>query len=435
MNLSTVLSAVVLCGIAGGAALAADPVREPTSSPLPGWGWGKPRGEYFKYKDEKPLFTITAENVDKYADKLTPGQIALIKSRPGYAMPVYPTHRDCALPSALDANTKKNVGSAKLDASGDYLVDGTLPGVLFSEPKNGSEVIWNYLTRYRGAGIQWTNVRTALSPAPGREDWIVAVSNQWTYYPWGGVASANPAQVGDTLNAIEFAYTQPAALAGQALAQRFFFSNNSTDTYYYFPGQRRVRRMPSYSYDAPQIGFENNYTIDDPYLFNGAIDRFDWKIIGHKQVVVPYNSFGMFAFNRDFNDVAKPQYLAADARRYEIHDVVQLEATVKAGVRHVASRKEFYVDPDSWLLLIGEDYDGQNKLWKVGEGYAAPIWEIGGACDVEPFAKYDLLNGRYVVDQGPIGAGTDMKYYPEASVSQLKDSYYSSETLRSISER
>jgi hypothetical protein len=193
--------------------------------------------------------------------------------------------------------------------------------------------------------------------------------------------------------------------------------------------------MPNYLYDAPQIGFENNYTIDDPYLYNGPLDRFSWKIVGHKQLIVPYNSFGLLAFNREFNDVAKAQYIAADARRYEIHDVVQVEATVKSGVRHIAPRKELYFDPDSWLALVGEDYDGQDKLWKVAESYPAPIWEIGGACDVEPFAKYDLLNGRYVVDQGSFGSGTDIKYYPEPSVSQLKDSFYSSETLRSISER
>ena len=31
------------------------------------------------FADEEPLFTITAENVDQYADKLTPGQIAMFK--------------------------------------------------------------------------------------------------------------------------------------------------------------------------------------------------------------------------------------------------------------------------------------------------------------------------------------------------------------------
>ena len=41
------------------------------------------------FAGEKPLFTITAQNVDQYKDKLTPGQLAMFKRYPDtYRMPV-----------------------------------------------------------------------------------------------------------------------------------------------------------------------------------------------------------------------------------------------------------------------------------------------------------------------------------------------------------
>ncbi|WP_204275204.1 DUF1329 domain-containing protein, partial [Stenotrophomonas maltophilia] len=65
-------------------------------------------------------------------------------------------------------------------------------------------------------------------------------------------------------------------------------------TFYYLPGQRRVRRMPSYSYDAPQIGLDNQYTVDEANVFFGTMDRFDWKLIGNQELLVPYNDFGAY---------------------------------------------------------------------------------------------------------------------------------------------
>jgi len=44
---------------------------------------GKVRKDYWKFKDEKPLFAIDASNVDKYADHLTDGQITALKTVKG----------------------------------------------------------------------------------------------------------------------------------------------------------------------------------------------------------------------------------------------------------------------------------------------------------------------------------------------------------------
>ncbi|WP_207000166.1 DUF1329 domain-containing protein [Trinickia mobilis] len=405
-----------------------------TDVPEAGWSQGKVRAAYWKYKNEQPLFSIDASNFAKYEDKLSPGQVALFKQFKGYRMDVYPTHRDCSYPDWVQENIKKNAVSAKLDQTGDHLQSAALPGLPFPGAKSGQQAIWNYLTRYRGVGAEWNKVYTLVSPRPGSSDWISAVSHQTLYFPWAkkGTNALGP---NDALFSIYAGYDGPPALAGQGLVQTYNYANNETPTYYYFPGQRRVRRMPSYDYDAPQIGFENQYTVDEPWLFNGDIDRFDWKIVGKKEMYVPYNDFGMYDFKKSVGDVFKPDQVDPSARRYELHRVYVLEATLKPNMRHISQKKVLYLDEDTYLALAGEDYDAQGKLWKAKEGYPIPVWELGGTCDIEPFAQYNLTSGRYVADQSVIGAGTDIRYLETSSDPRFTADYYSAENLRSMSER
>jgi hypothetical protein len=434
--------AVLLAGLvlASGHAATAGELTVPEFSgpatPEPGYEYGNLRGDYYKYKNEKPVVQITAANADQYADKLTSGEMALLKSKAGYRIDVYPSHRDCSFPDWVQANSKLNKSAASLDPTGNYLVKAVLPGLPFSDPKNGAEIMWNYLARYRGVGLVFPSVTTAVSPRPGSTEWIEATGYQTNYYPYGKKGQTSPVDVGDLLFGVQFGYEQPAALAGQGVVQRIYFKQ-PTETYYYFPGQRRVRRMPAYQYDAPQIGFENNYTLDEPQMFVGPIDRFDWKIVGKKELIVPYHSFGIYDFKKKFHDIAQDNFINPDSRHYELHTVWVVEGTAKADARHAAPKKIIYFDVDSFLAVLGEDYDAQGKLWKVREGYALPIWELGGGtCDVVAFAQYDLLNGRYLFDQASAGQGKDMHWLVDAGGdTRFNDSYYSAESLRGISER
>ncbi|KWF82581.1 hypothetical protein WL94_24890 [Burkholderia cepacia] len=404
-------------------------------SPDTGWQYGKFRGDFWKHRNEKPLYSIDAANVDKYADMLSPGQIQLIKQKKGYRMEVYPSHRECQLPEAVEHNSTANLTAAKLDSTGEMVQTAILPGVPFPQPKSGAEAIQNYLLRYRGEGLEWPLVVTSVSPRPGGSEWIDVASVASEYFPSGKLGKTTPQDVDQLSQGSYFAMNSPAALAGQAYVARQYFNKADTETYYYFPGQRRVRRMPAYTHDAPAIGFENQYLVDEVNMFYGAIDRFNWKLVGKKEMIVPYNAFGMYAFNTKLHDVATPNGIAAENRRYEAHRVWVVEATLKPTARHVASKKVIYLDEDSWLALVGEDYDAQGKLWKVRESYPIPVWELGGSCDNEPFVQYDLINGRYVFDLSTIGQGKDIRWYKQVNEPRFKPDFFTAETLRSVSER
>lgn len=398
------------------------------------WTYGKVRFDSWKYRSDKPLFSIDASNVDKYADKLSPGQVATIKQIKNYRMDVYPSHRDCGVPDFVAENTKKNVGFAKMDANGWSLQEAWVPGFPFPFPADGAQAMWNMKMRYHGAGMDYPHIVTTVSPRKGSTDWIKAAQDLTFYFPWGLKGSTRLS----TLPPIEydgyFAYTSPPALAGQALVITVYINQPGAETNYYFPGQRRVRRMPSYSYDSPQIGMEDQYTLDEPLVFNGTIDRFDWKIVGKKEMYVAYNSFGVYDYKAKLEDVAQADSINPVSRHYELHRVWVLEATVRKGTRHIAPKRFYYLDEDSWNVMAGEDYDAQGKLFKYREGYLIPVYETG-TCDVTAFAQYNLTEGRYVFDMDPVGGNKDMRWVAVPDGPRFKQDFYTADNLRAISAR
>lgn len=402
--------------------------------PLPGWEWGKLRRDYWKHKDEKPLFTIDASNVDKYAGKLSAGQVAMVKQRKGYRMDVYPSHRTCGVPDFVAANTRKNLGTARLNDDGWSLKEATVPGYPFPIPSTGVEAMWNAKMRYRGVGIDFKNLVVAVSPRRGSSEWIRAGTEQTLYFPWGAKGSNQLSSFPPVEFYTYFAYVSPTALAGQSLAITQYLNQAENETFYYFPGQRRVRRMPTYSHDAPQIGMENQYTLDEPNVFNGALDRFDWKLVGRKEMYVPYDAFGAYDFQARFEDVARDDFIVQSHRRYELHRVWVIEATVKAGMRHSTPKRTVYLDEDSWAPVLMDDFDGQNSLVKMREGFLVPVYETG-TCDVMAMVQNNLAEGRYVVDSHAIGAGKDIRWFTEASGPRMRSSFYTADNLRAISER
>ena len=412
------------------------PAFDGDDRPMPGWTWGKYREEYWRHKDEKPLYEINASNVDKYANKLSAGQIQMIKQLSGYTLPVYPTHRNCTVPDFVAQNTKATALKSSISKKDGWSLDSAiLPSVPFPIPSSGIEIVWNWLTRYQGVGMDWTHGGwTLISPRPGSDNPIYGEYTQIMYYPWANTGQHTPQENSGLSTAWYYGYLKPPSLAGQGLVQRYYFSQ-PTDSFYYFTGQRRVRRLPAYAYDAPLIGFENQYPADSSFGFIGNPDRFDWKIVGKKEMYVPYNDYRVQRFNYLIKDAMMKQFVNPELRRYELHRVWQVEGTLKSGVRHATPKKMLYVDEDSWLVMVVDEWDGQGKLWRSKENFSAVEWEVG-ACAVNGETYNDLINGRYIFDQTVIETGGDLQWFPPGTKDpRLTESYYTGENLGRISER
>ena len=354
-------------------------------------GW-KP-GYLDPFKDDKPLYSIDASNLDKYADKLSAGQIALIKNYKGYRMDVYPSRRTCPVPDFVATQTKKNATGAKLGGDGWQLEQVFGAGVPFPVPKSGAEAMWNFKLRYTGLGR-----RAQIAALMPEKDGSYVENKQWAYemYPFNDPAVTGPADVGSVESKLLYDVLTPPSRAGEGYLMHMYI-DKPQDAWIYFPGQRRVRRAPTFAYDNPIAGFDNLYFVDQINMFTGALDRYDFKLVGKKEMYVPYNSYKLIDKSRKFKDMLGPEYVNRDLMRYEPHRVWVVEATVKDDKRHSFAKRVFHFDEDSWALLQVDMYDAKGNLWRVQEGsvWAAP--DVG-ACITYETQMYDLVARRYVVD-------------------------------------
>ncbi|HET7536883.1 MAG TPA: DUF1329 domain-containing protein, partial [Candidatus Didemnitutus sp.] len=300
------------------------------------------------FPSETASFTITAANADQYADKLTPGHLALLKAYADYKMPVYPSHRTASNPPRIYEATKQFATTAHLTEGGNG-VAGVVIGIPFPIPQNGLEVIWNHLTRYRGVAA----VRYIAQAAPQRDGSynLVQFEDEFLFnYTRPGIKEQD---LDNVLIYFKQAVTAPARLAGSILVVHETMDQvkEPRRAWIYNVGQRRVRRAPNVAYDNPGTAADGMRTSDQFDMFNGAPDRYEWKLVGKKELYVPYNSYKLHSDKVKVSEILKPLHINQDLTRYELHRVWVVDATLKPGASHVYSRRTFYVDEDSWQIL------------------------------------------------------------------------------------
>src|SRR5690554_1762673 len=200
------------------------------------------------FPDEKPKFVIDQSNVSEYADKLSPGQVAMIKQYPDYKMPVYETHRTAAYPQNIMDETVKNATQAELIKNGNGLANYQ-DATPFPIPQTGLEVIWNHITRYRGGSVQ-RNIGQATPTANGMYS-IVKFQDEITYRKY--LTDYEPSKDPNVLFYFKQAITAPARLAGNVLLVHETLDQVAEPrrAWVYNAGQRRVRRAPQVAYDGP----------------------------------------------------------------------------------------------------------------------------------------------------------------------------------------
>lgn len=340
------------------------------------------------FAGEKPLYSVDAKSMDKHADKLTEGAKALMKRYPGFRIDVYPTHRTVAFPKFVTDNTAKCAVSAKTTNKG-LSMEGCHAGFPFPIPKTGNEAMWNHLVRFNGQSYA-AKYRNLINDASGRTSLATEGMNVQEYPYWdAGKTSA------ETYWKIRNTYTGPARRAGEALMiiDPLDMATKDRRAWQYLPGQRRVKVAPDLSHDTPNPGTAGSNTFDDIFLFTGSMERFNFKLVGKKEMLMPYNAYGA-VYQAKQDDLVKAGHLNPDLVRWELHRVWVVEATLAEGKRHVYSKRVFYLDEDSWAALASDQYDARSQLYRVGFAYMAPSYEVP-APYTDMFGQYDLISGMY----------------------------------------
>lgn len=347
------------------------------------------RSIYKQIAASAPLLVLTRDNYKQYADKLTAGHQAMFARYPSYKMLIYPSVRNGFYPKRIEQATIKNAISAELVGT-DELKNAVL-GFPFPIPKSGAEAIWNHKLRFRSSAVRRYN-NQAIVKSDGSFQLAKLVED--IKFKYGNLEENNPG------TSIIFYYLSqvlsPPRVTGQMLLvhETTGVGGRTRDAWLFNPGLGRVLRAPEVGYDNPAIGTDGEQFNDQIDVFNGALDRYDWKLVGKREMYIPYNSLAMISPMVRYKDLIRPGHLNQAFAHYELHRVWIVEATLRPGLRHQFKKRRFYLDEDGWAIAVVDCYDNRDQLWKVQEAHLSSLPFVPLVTGV-PEAIYDLQSGRY----------------------------------------
>jgi hypothetical protein len=384
---------------------------------------GQPRPD--PYANDKVLFSINAQNVAQYANKLPQGAVEMMKLYPTYRVDVYPTRRSHAMPQYVYDNIALNVTRAQLSADG-TAVSGAFCGAPFPIPANGAEVMWNHLTAFQGEALKVLNSNYVVASSGQKYlASLATVTSDFPYYHREGSA--------ETFNGV---YKQfiidtlaPPYQAGVGImsVEQLDAKMHPPKTMQYLPGQRRVREAPDLAYDHPNLLAGGVGDFDEDFVYDGRMDQYDFKLVGKQEIFVPYNNNRCFLTM--FDDQLGPKHYNPDVLRWELHRVWVVEMTLLPGARNVDARRVMYVDEDCWVALACDIYDASGAYWKFVHGLVINVFEVPTTLANSTTVLYDLHKGNYVYNVGCDPSVSALQY---KSIDPLPQSYFSSETLVSL---
>lgn len=339
------------------------------------------------------LTTITGTNVDQYAANLTEGQIAMLRTFPSYKMNVYQTRRTCANPESAYAQTRRNAVDGHLEVDANGVVDAVMT-TPFPIPNSALEIAWNHMLRYRAFKIATQTVNAT----PTRQgDFTPIVVQTDTIINYSSPTVTRTEELENVSVYIIFNTIAPARSAGSVtlVHETLNQSEGARRAWQYSPGTRRVRRAPNIAYDNPGTNSEGLSTSDSYDMYNGAPDRYNWTVLGKREVYIAGNNYALQQPSVKYTDVVTPGHVNQDLVRYERRRVWEIEATLKPGSRHVYGRRTMALDEDGWAIAAATLYDGRGELWRAQEAWQSVAYDHP-LCDAAGGVVYDLNAGRYL---------------------------------------
>jgi hypothetical protein len=351
-------------------------------------------GRYVVYPDpyaaDKPLFRITGKNMAQYADKLSEGTKRLLEKNPDYFIDIMPTRRSVTYPDAVLKETLANATRCKTLKDEIALDEACRGGIPFPIPKTGYEVMWNKLVAYHEpethVAESWAVDSTGRAVMSSR----TRSRNEHDYY--------TPNRTDKNRYKQSFSrYESPPRSAGQVngIADYLDPDAHPRKSWTYTVGQRRARLAPEFNYDTPLGSTGGAIFYDDLYLFSGKMDRFDFKLIGKKEMFIPYNSYKMYA-DCDAKKAATSKFVNPACDRWELHRVYVVEAKLKSGVRHAYSKRTYYIDEDTPHAAMVDTWDQGGALYRTGYIYSFQAYDRDFTHGVS-YSMYDFNKNMYVV--------------------------------------
>ncbi|VVO78028.1 hypothetical protein PS874_01518 [Pseudomonas fluorescens] len=336
------------------------------------------------YADEKPLFKITAANIKEYEDKVSEATKEMIRRFPdSFYLNVYPTHRSIYYPEKFYELTKTNALNCTTSDNRIALV-GCFGGVPFPFPQNGYEVMWNVATAPKPAHYRTVSQGIILDSSGSAVQ--AAIQDTFVDSPYHDLNSSleEYEKNGHRYFRASVKQVAPARIAGDANMITFTSNPSSfkNQGWQYQQGNRRVRVNPQAEYDFPTVVSGGSAFYDETGLFLGKMDKFDFKLIGKKEMYIPYNT--QRTLNATVEEfAAAKKHPNSEMVRWELHRVWVVEATLKPGERHASAKRVFYVDEDYYGAGLMDSWDSAGNFhklsWTMSNMDHHRGWPVGGS--------------------------------------------------------
>ncbi len=349
------------------------------------------------FADDTALFTINAANMAEHADKLSEGQKALLRAYPdSWRMQIYPTRRSASYPEWVYDAVKRNATTARVIPAGKGGVANADVSSPFPIPSSGIEVVWNHNLRWRGIRIGRSFGEAAVT-RKGR--YTVTMAIEELAFPYG-MPAGHPIRMKfpNGLLAAKRKLIQPGLLAGDGvlLLEPIDQTKDPRRSWIYDRNTRRILRVPYLADGFPAPNADGLRTADEFDMYNGAPDRFVWKLLGKRELYIPYNAYRLHSGGLDYDDIITRDHINPDLARYELHRVWVVEGTLKPGAKHVYGQRTFYLDEDSWQIAVTDTYDKNGKLWRAAEAHLINYYQVPVLWSTLE-VYYDLKQQRYLV--------------------------------------
>ena len=347
------------------------------------------------YADDAVISTIRSTNYTQYGEALSEGHKEMLRRFNDYEMRVYPSRRPVVYPEPIRQASVSNRQTARLLESDS--ISGADLGVPFAEPQTGAEVMWNHRVRYRGRTQDfYTDEMVVFSDG----DRLQTSRREHVLFVYG-----NPARAGEVDDSNMLLYyvgsVDNVPIVGRAMAIVHETANQTKEKrrIWISAGQTgRVRRIPPVGFDFPRPGSEGLSFVDQIDMYNGGFQRYVWKLRGRREMLVPYNSYDINSPAQRYDQLLGPGHLDQSQARYEWHRVWVVEATERAPARHKIGKRVFYVDEDSWTILMVDVYDQAGNLWQLQEGHLYFDWESQVAVSA-PIVHYDFKRNAWYANR------------------------------------
>ena len=347
------------------------------------------------YADDPVLFSITADNIEEHADKLSAGQQALLRLYPSWQMQVYPTRRSASYPGWVYDAIRTNATTAEIIREGKGGVANANVSSPFPIPQSGVEAVWNHSLRWRGIRVSRSFGQAAVT-RKGRYTVTLALQ-EWVFPYADRPESELRKKFPNILLALKSKIIQPGLIAGNGtlVLEPIDRTRDPRKSWNYNRALRRVLRAPYIANDYPAANTDNLRTVDEFDMYNGSPERFEWQLLGKQELYIPYNAYRLDSEEQGYSDVLQTKHINPDLARYELHRVWVVEGTLKPDMKHIYSRRVFYIDEDSWQIAAMDNYDLDGKLWRTAEAHAMNYYEVPVLWSTLE-VYYDLQEQRYL---------------------------------------